>query len=527
MANGDLDPNLFNPTPAMGRPGLTPGATGALATPPGPASGADAKMVARARALQAQTDLALAAGRREQELYAQKQKALAPLYDEQRAASRRLTQVSEAETQRFLASQQPIPQYQEPDLRTAAGAWMMAAAGFGAIIGRHGASYNTAALDGFAGMLNGFNKGSLDAITVNYKTWETNAKRAEALNAQALDRYKKVIDNAALNWDQKAAMIKATADQYQDMIMASAAEQKNITQMMELFDKQDRFRETMQFHREQLGLGMDKLDAQLAQNGLKRNLDTGKVEMDDSEGSPFYARAKAIAEYKQAPIAGARGGAAMLMGLVQKINPNYDATKWTGATAYARTAGGYAANVEMATNEVSYFIPQALQASAKVPRGNWVPVNEIKNKWRQYHSDPNYADLVAANTSLLSAYSRAINPRGVPRIAEKMAAKEELLNLASSPEVYKTVLRRMALEVRASHAAVAKTRGQADAETKEIVSIMDMSDAQLNTYIANNGVNTEGSSALRAATPGSEGAPGGPAAPPTMPDFSQFEVLPP
>jgi hypothetical protein len=266
--------------------------------------------------------------------------------------------------------------------------------------------------------------------------------------------------------------------------------------MMELFDKQDRFRETMQFHREQLGLGMDKLDAQLAQNGLRRNADSGKIEMDDTPGSPFYQRALAISKYEQGPVTGARGGASMLMGLVQKLNPNYDATKWTGANAYARAAGTYGARVESATNEVGYFIPQALAASNGLPRGKWVPVNQLVNDLRAGKSDPRYYDFATANVSLINAYARAVNPTGVPRIEDKNHM-EKLLSTATSPQAYQAVLKRIAKEVRASHAAIALTRGEpvADAEMKN--NIFNMSDAQLDKWIDDNGVNTEGTARLR------------------------------
>jgi hypothetical protein len=524
MANGD-DTALLDPRPTPGAPGLTPGAGMALANPPADQDAAD-RAQQRAERAQALQDLR-AAQAEEMRLARARQKEMAPLYSDYATQLKQFGRTSEQQTQSLIAGRKDIPEYQPEDMRTAASAWMMAASLFGALAGGLGRRHISDGLAAYTGMLEGFNKGSIAATEQNYKTWQANADRALEYNRRMTDEYKAIMQNAKLNLDQRAALIEMTANKWQDQLMIPMAQQKNITGMANLMFHQETAAEKLaleqQKQKEKHDTDMTKAKIQMAQNGLKMD-DDGNVTIDETPGSPMYQRALAISKYEQPPVTGTRAGASLLMGLVQKLNPTYDASKWTGKTAYARTAGGYAANVEMATNEVSYFIPQALTASGKVPRGKWVPINEIKNKWRQYHSDPNYADLMAANTSLLSAYARAINPRGVPRIAEKMAAKEELLNLATSQEVYKTVLRRMALEVRASHAAVAKTRGQPDAETSEVTSIMDMSDAQLDAYIANNGVNTEGSTALRKATPGGEG---GEAPAPVMPDFSQFEVLPP
>jgi hypothetical protein len=244
MANGDIqvDPEFLKPQ-------LTPGATGALANPP---AAPDPEAQARAAAWNAQAERMQKLTAREESLFEERQKKLAPMYDEARAASRNLAGTSQRATAELIQSQLNIPPYRPPDLRQDAGNWMMLAAGFGAIAGAFSRYHTTTALNSFAGMLQGFNKGSLEAINQNYETWNANARQAEAYNRQALTRYKAVMDNAQLNWDQKANMIKMTADQYQDAIMSSAAEQKNITQMMEIYDKQDRFAEGMKMRRETL-----------------------------------------------------------------------------------------------------------------------------------------------------------------------------------------------------------------------------------------------------------------------------------
>lgn len=131
--------------------------------------------------------------------------------------------------------------------------------------------------------------------------------------------------------------------------------------------------------------------------------------------------------------------------------------QYAGDTAYQRTAGTYGARVETATNEVSQLMPQALDASQKLPRGAWVPINRLVQRFEAGTSDPNYYDFAFANWSLMNAYARAINPTGVPRLEDKNHALN-LLSTATSPETYQRVLKRMQMEVEASQNAVARTR---------------------------------------------------------------------
>ena len=227
--------------PAPPQIAIGPNATTALANPPAASPTPDPAAAARAAAWNAQAKRMEALTAREEKLFEERQKKLAPMYDEARAASRGLARTSEQATQELLANQQEIAPYRAPDFRQSMGEWMMLAAAFGAIGNAFVRSGTANSLTAMAGILNGANKGSLEAANQNYQTWEANARQAEVYNRQALTRYKAVMDNAQLNWDQKSAQIKMTADQYQDAIMSSAAEQKNITAMMEIYDKQERF----------------------------------------------------------------------------------------------------------------------------------------------------------------------------------------------------------------------------------------------------------------------------------------------
>jgi hypothetical protein len=138
---------------------------------------------------------------------------------------------------------------------------------------------------------------------------------------------------------------------------------------------------------------------------------------------------------------------------ITKFSSNYAREQ-----SYGRTAGGQGARVENAANEVVQLIPQALEASRTVPRGKWVPFNQLVQKWDQGSSDPAYNDFMMANFSLLNAYTRAMNPQGVPRIQERLEQHAlGVLSTATDEKSYEVQIRRLWKEVQASKTATAET----------------------------------------------------------------------
>jgi hypothetical protein len=105
------------------------------------------------------------------------------------------------------------------------------------------------------------------------------------------------------------------------------------------------------------------------------------------------------------------------------------------------------------------LIPQALETSNALPRGSWVPINLLIQKFEAGTSDPRYYDFSLANFSLMNAYARAMNPQGVPRIQERLEAHAAgVLSQATDQASYKIMIERLWKEVQASKKAVAQTR---------------------------------------------------------------------
>jgi hypothetical protein len=381
MANGDaLDPqDLYLPPaqpplgPAPPQVAIGPAAGTALANPPAAPPAPDPAAQARIAAWNAQAKRMEALTAREQQLSEEKQKALAPMYDEARAASRGLARTSEQATQELLGSQQQIPPYQQPDLRGAMGEWMMVAAAFGAIGNAFARGSTTAGLTAMAGMLNGANKGSLEAVNQNYQTWEANAKQAEAYNRQALVRYKAVMDNAQLNWDQKAAQIKMTADQYQDAIMSSAAEQKNITAMMEIYDKQDRFAQSIQIRRENADRAKKWQDNWAERQRIGKEMAAESAALrNDEVADAALSRFEPVAAYQ----------GKVLRDLIAKVNPS-DYTNYNEFQQALRRIGGdadvnqFIASLESYRTELGKILGSNLQGAGSLTNQQKGEANNI------------------------------------------------------------------------------------------------------------------------------------------------------
>jgi hypothetical protein len=95
-----------------------------------------------------------------------------------------------------------------------------------------------------------------------------------------------------------------------------------------------------------------------------------------------------------------------------------------GEKAGQRTLGTRTANIEMAATEADSLAKLAKEASAEVPRTEIKGANDIIQMLEKGTKNPELRRFVAANTSLVNAYARAINPQGVGTVADKEHARE-------------------------------------------------------------------------------------------------------
>lgn len=119
---------------------------------------------------------------------------------------------------------------------------------------------------------------------------------------------------------------------------------------------------------------------------------------------------------------------------------------FAGNVAGQRAAGTRAAQVGIAASEANQMADLAVEASKAVPRGNIVPWNKAVQMVQAGSSSPELAQFVAATTSLVNAYARAVSPSGVPTDQQRQHA-EDMLSTAQSPEAYAAVIAQMKKEM--------------------------------------------------------------------------------
>lgn len=117
-----------------------------------------------------------------------------------------------------------------------------------------------------------------------------------------------------------------------------------------------------------------------------------------------------------------------------------------GKNAEARTAATREANLNLILKAADAAIPAALEASEKVDRTGWVPINKIIQKGQVIASTPELKEFGMANLQLAEHWARAMNPTGVMRESDRDKALE-FLSTADSKETYKRVVMQLQKQI--------------------------------------------------------------------------------
>ena len=131
-----------------------------------------------------------------------------------------------------------------------------------------------------------------------------------------------------------------------------------------------------------------------------------------------------------------------------------------GATAEQRTMGNQIANVNMAAKEARNMIPIMVEASKKVDRSQFPDLNAVTNAVNKGIGDENIVALDQSIESLINAYARAVNPRGVGTTEQRNAARERLKSAYTQGQIESTA-RVMDQEIAAALSAPREAREQA------------------------------------------------------------------
>jgi hypothetical protein len=193
----------------------------------------------------------------------------------------------------------------------------------------------------------------------------------------------------------------------------------------------------------------------------------GSVQPVDENGNPTFTRADYVnanlerqGNYSwRAGLSRAPGGAAAIMRAqtlaaqlgdddaaseAQTRNANHAGL--AGQTQEQKTLGASNANMSQAALEAEGAMQLARKASDAMPRGDWTPINQVKQFYQNASSDPKLGALQAANLTFGNTYARAINPKGVGTDADREHVAT-LLNTATGSDSYNAKLDQLHSEI--------------------------------------------------------------------------------
>lgn len=183
----------------------------------------------------------------------------------------------------------------------------------------------------------------------------------------------------------------------------------------------------------------------------------------DLQGNPYVPGG-----FSKPAVNNPRTAVAIYMDKWKQEHPNATAAEtatamneFNGQQAENHTLGTIGAKVESSNAGLDTVINQAQAAYSKLPRGSFVPFNQLAkmaqtNAW----STPEQADAFAADTAAINMWAKSINPTGVLTV-ENARRGQEMLSQAQSPEAHTAVLERMRKEGQAAQAGVNAYRGNA------------------------------------------------------------------
>ena len=134
-----------------------------------------------------------------------------------------------------------------------------------------------------------------------------------------------------------------------------------------------------------------------------------------------------------------------------------------GQKAAARTTGNMGAKIDYGVNELHATIPLALQASANVPRGSFMPYTKVVQAIQAGNSDPRLKDFAVKTQAALNAYNM-VAARGGSSVGER-EHNATLIRTADSPEAYKAALNAMQQEGEVAKGASRQTMNDISGRT--------------------------------------------------------------
>ena len=373
-----------------------------------------------------------------------------------------------------------------------------ASALLGAIAGKWTRAGGTASLNAFAGAMQGWQKGNLQAYEEASKQWEQASKKTIDNNNIELAKYKAILEDRKMNIDEKLHGLTIAGYESQNSVIVGMGKDGNFNGIAQAVDKMamanqrygaavGQLTDVRNDQREEMKGQIDALNADPSGAAdLKANKPTEWFKIAGSahamgielkepppvDTNRVQAAVDAVGQYKANPQTVLSRmppqDRKMFWGQLQEKYPDWSQQTYNaqnvGGTAGARTEATRAANLDIILNSAKAAIPQALAASDAMPRGNWVPVNKAIQAMQAGTSDPKLAAFAVANLQIAELWARAMNPTGVMREGDRELALKNL-NTATSPEAYRTVLNSVKQAMDREKGAVLTTEKERGART--------------------------------------------------------------
>lgn len=133
--------------------------------------------------------------------------------------------------------------------------------------------------------------------------------------------------------------------------------------------------------------------------------------------------------------------------------------EFQGQKAGERTLGTRAANIRMAATEAAGLSQLALKASDEWERSGVKSLNDLEKFAQGKTASPDLRRFVAANTSFINAYARAINPQGVGTVDDKKHARE-MLEVGFTKGDYAAAINQLQAEIATAEASPGKVKDE-------------------------------------------------------------------
>lgn len=117
-----------------------------------------------------------------------------------------------------------------------------------------------------------------------------------------------------------------------------------------------------------------------------------------------------------------------------------------GKSAEARTLANREANLKVILRVTDAAVPAALEASEKVSRTGFVPLNRIIQAGQVMTSDPDLRAFGMANLQLAEGWAKAMNPTGVMRVEDRNLALN-FLSTADSAATYRRLVMQLQKQI--------------------------------------------------------------------------------